>query len=245
MEGPTPVSSLIHSATMVAAGFLLLIKFSGLVSQTTLITPCVFYIGTITCLLVSIEGICIFDHKSVLAGSTCEQLGLMFIIYGCGNFDLAFFHFCTHAFYKSLLFLSLGALIHQTGEQESRLMSILPTHTPLLVIIYQFGLLALLGCPGSISHYSKALILSTLYTQGTATTNLVYLCLQLTQGITGLNTVFGSVGLYILYDSLAGRKKQNYRKAITQSSFIKIPLLILSFSVLTCGPLLQNLYLYG
>jgi NADH:ubiquinone oxidoreductase subunit 5 (subunit L)/multisubunit Na+/H+ antiporter MnhA subunit len=173
MDGPTPVSSLIHSATMVAAGFLLLIKYNGLLEQTTVILPCLFLIGAVTSLISSLEGVCLFDHKSVLAGSTCDQLGLMFIIYGCGNVNLAFFQFCTHAFYKSLLFLSLGALIHQTGEQESRLMSIIPSQTPIIIVCYQSGLFALLGFPGIISHYSKALILNTIYIQGHGTVNFV------------------------------------------------------------------------
>lgn len=173
MEGPTPVSSLIHSATMVAAGFLLLIKYNGLVEQTTIMLPLLFFIGSLTSLISSLEGICLFDHKSVLAGSTCDQLGLMFIIYGCGNVDLAFFQFCTHAFYKSLLFLGLGALIHQTSEQESRLMAILPKQTPIVVVCYQSGLLALLGFPGAISHYSKSLILNTMYIQGTGLINFI------------------------------------------------------------------------
>ncbi len=173
MEGPTPVSSLIHSATMVAAGFLLLIKYSQLLDNSVIGLPLIFYCGFLTSLVSSLESLCLFDHKSVLAGSTCDQLGMLFIIYGCGNINLAFFHFCTHAFYKSLLFLSLGAIIHQTSEQESRLITLVQQQTPLITITYQIGLLSLLGFPSIISHYSKALLINTFYIQSFGLTSYI------------------------------------------------------------------------
>lgn len=118
MEGPTPVSSLLHSATMVVAGLLLLIKFSVFLNQTTYLLPLLLVIGFLTALTASCESLCTGDIKSSLASSTCEQIGLMFIIYGMGYLNLAFFHFCTHAFYKSFAFLSVGLVIHAFGESE-------------------------------------------------------------------------------------------------------------------------------
>ena len=155
MEGPTPVSSLIHSATMVAAGFIMLIKYMFICNFSIIALPILFYCGFLTSFISSMQSVCLFDHKSILAGSTCDQLGLLFVLYGCNNYNLAFCHFFTHAFYKSLLFLSLGALIHQTTEQEGRFMSIIPQQTPIISTSYQIGLLSLLGFPGIISHFSK------------------------------------------------------------------------------------------
>lgn len=164
MEGPTPVSSLIHSATMVAAGLILYIKIHLVISNAPLILTLILCLGFITSTLSSLESLCLFDHKSVLAGSTCDQLGLMFLIYGLGLIDLSFFQFCTHAFYKSLLFLSLGAIIHQSNEQDSRLLSVSYKSAPLILVSFEIGLVSLMGLPGSISHYSKSLIFNSIYT---------------------------------------------------------------------------------
>jgi len=240
MEGPTPVSSLIHSATMVAAGLILLIKCNGCIQQLSSILSLLMCIGLLTSLLSSFESICIFDHKSVLAGSTCDQLGFMFLIYGCGNTNLSLFHFCTHAFYKSLLFLSLGAFIHQTGEQESRLTSILPIHAPLLNSCYQIGALSLLAFPGSISHYSKSLILNTVYIDNYGFSEAFWVFSQFSNIITGFNTFIGALGLYCIQDSLPLRKKQYLYKTTLYSGFTKIPLFVLSLLTLSLGTLFNS-----
>lgn len=245
MEGPTPVSSLIHSATMVAAGFLLLIKYNGLIEQVSIALPLLFLIGFLTSFISSFESLCLYDHKSVLAGSTCDQLGMLFSIYGCGNLDLSFFHFYNHAFYKSLLFLTLGALIHQTSEQDSRFITILTTQTPLIISNYQIAILALLGFPSIISHYSKALIINTLYIQNYSITNYIWVLTQSVQLLTNLNTLIGSFGLYCLLDGVQKRKQLLNNKLIYQSIYIKLPLLILTFIVLCSGWVFSFIHKYG
>jgi NADH:ubiquinone oxidoreductase subunit 5 (subunit L)/multisubunit Na+/H+ antiporter MnhA subunit len=131
MEGPTPVSALIHAATMVTAGIFLMIRLSSLfiVSEKTLVF--VSLVGSITALFGSTTGTAQTDIKKIIAFSTCSQLGYMVSACGLGYFNFAFFHLVTHAFFKSLLFLSAGVIIHTLrGEQDIRkmggLLKILP-----------------------------------------------------------------------------------------------------------------------
>lgn len=172
MEGPTPVSSLIHSATMVAAGVLVMLKLTNLIHQSPTTLFIIILVGFFTTTISNLEGLVIVDYKSALAGSTSDQLGLLFLIYGYGFHDLVILHFLNHAFYKCLLFLSLGAIIHQTGEQESRFFTVSVKQSPIIFITYLIGLFSLGGLPGSNSHYSKAEILSALgheFNQGLTT----------------------------------------------------------------------------
>lgn len=236
MEGPTPVSSLIHSATMVAAGLMLMLKLTSFMHQLPVVLFIVAIIGFLTNLSSSLEGLVITDYKSALAGSTCDQLGLMFLIYGYGQGDLVFFHFLNHAFYKSLLFLTLGALIHQTGEQEGRFFLITTKQTPLIFITYQIGFVSLIGFPGAISHYSKASIIATLVSEiDGGTTTFFWTLLQVTQFINVFNSIIGAIGCFFIYNMSNRRRAQLKSKSIQQSVYIKIPLLFLSSLVLFFG----------
>jgi NADH-quinone oxidoreductase subunit L len=113
MEGPTPVSALIHSATMVGIGFLLLLKLAILFQNNTISLTIIIIIGAFTSFLTSLSGIACYDAKSINAHSTSSQLSFMFLAYGNSNFSSSFYHFTTHACYKALLFLTSGLLIQQ------------------------------------------------------------------------------------------------------------------------------------
>ena len=135
MEGPTPVSALIHAATMVTAGIFLMIRLSSLfiISEDTL--TFVAIVGSITALFGSTTGTAQTDIKKIIAFSTCSQLGYMVAACGLGYFNFAFFHLVTHAFFKSLLFLSAGVIIHTLrGEQDIRKMGGLLKILPLTFI---------------------------------------------------------------------------------------------------------------
>jgi NADH-quinone oxidoreductase subunit L len=124
MEGPTPVSALIHSATMVGIGFLLLIKLSFFYQINGYTLNIIMLVGATTAIITSLGGVSCYDIKSINANSTGSQLGFMFLAYGNGHFIAAYYHFTTHAFYKALLFLSSGLIIHQWSDlQDSRLIS--------------------------------------------------------------------------------------------------------------------------
>jgi len=120
MEGPTPVSALIHAATMVTAGVFLLIRFSLLFEYCPKILKIILFLGTLTALTSAIIGSFQYDVKKIIAYSTCSQLGYMIVSCGLSNYILALFHLVNHAFFKALLFLSSGLLIAFFGEQDIR-----------------------------------------------------------------------------------------------------------------------------
>src|ERR1700743_3761323 len=112
MEGPTPVSALLHAATMVTAGVFLVIRSSLIFEYSSKILVLLILFGTITALFSSMIATFQYDIKKIIAYSTCSQLGYMFFSCGLSNYNVAFFHLFNHAFFKSLLFLSAGVLIH-------------------------------------------------------------------------------------------------------------------------------------
>lgn len=113
MEGPTPVSALLHSATMVGIGFLLLLKLTLFYQTVGYLLNFIMLVGALTSIVTSIAASSCYDVKSINANSTGSQLGFMFLAYGSGGFTASFYHFTTHAFYKALLFLSSGLIIQK------------------------------------------------------------------------------------------------------------------------------------
>ena len=160
MEGPTPVSALIHAATMVTAGVYLVCRFHLLFEMSPFAMQIVAWTGGLTALVAACTGVAQWDIKKVLAYSTVSQLGLMFVACGCGAFTAAMFHVTTHAFFKALLFLGAGAVIHALhGEQDMRKMGGLASKiksTHLLVLI---GTIAIAGIPPLAGFWSKDEIL--------------------------------------------------------------------------------------
>lgn len=161
MEGPTPVSALIHAATMVTAGIYLLLKLSTLFLISGLILKIIIIIGSTTALFGASTGAAQTDIKKIIAFSTCSQLGYMVTSCGLGQFNIAFFHLITHAFFKSLLFLSAGTIIHTfNGEQDIRKIGSLKSVLPITYSAIVIASLALSGIPYLSGYYSKELIIS-------------------------------------------------------------------------------------
>ena len=160
MEGPTPVSALIHAATMVTAGVFLLIRCSVFLEFAPKTLAFITNVGALTCFLSGLVGLVQFDIKKIIAYSTCSQLGYMVFACGLNQFFASFFHLINHAFFKALLFLASGSIIHALGgEQDIRkfggLLRVLPlTYSALLI-----GSLCLCGFPFLSGYYSKELIL--------------------------------------------------------------------------------------
>lgn len=175
MEGPTPVSALIHAATMVTAGVFLIIKCSPIFEYTPKILIFITFIGSITAFFSATVGLVQNDIKKVIAYSTCSQLGYMIFACGLSYYHVAFFHLVNHAFFKALLFLSAGAIIHSlTNEQDMRkyggLINLLPFTATMLLI----GSLALMGFPFLTGFYSKDLILEIAYSKYTISGSVAY-----------------------------------------------------------------------
>jgi len=118
MEGPTPVSALIHAATMVTAGVFLMIRISSLLSNNRLSLILIILLGSITTIFAASTGLLQNDFKKVIAYSTCSQLGYMVLTCGLSQFSLGLFHLGNHAFFKALLFLSAGSIIHSLMDEQ-------------------------------------------------------------------------------------------------------------------------------
>ncbi len=164
MEGPTPVSALIHAATMVTAGVFLVARFSPVFELSPVALTVVTYVGAATALFAASVGLVQNDIKRVIAYSTCSQLGYMFVALGVSAYGAAVFHLFTHAFFKALLFLGAGSVIHAMHhEQDMRKMGGIKNKIPLTYIVMVIGTLAITGVPFLSGYYSKDMIIEAAY----------------------------------------------------------------------------------
>ena len=167
MEGPTPVSALIHAATMVTAGVYMIGRNAVLFSHAPQTLSIVAVVGAATAFMAGTIGLVQNDIKRVLAYSTVSQLGYMFLAMGVGAFGAGIFHLYTHAFFKALLFLGSGAVIHAlAGEQDLRRMGGLKKELPITYWTFLIGALAIAGVPGLAGFFSKDEILSVTFASG-------------------------------------------------------------------------------
>ena len=185
MEGPTPVSALIHAATMVTAGVFLLARCSPLFELAPNVTSFVALLGASTCFFAATTGVVQNDLKRVIAYSTCSQLGYMVFACGISNYAAAVFHLANHAFFKALLFLSAGSVIHGlANEQDMRKMGGATQSMPFTYSMMLIGSLSLIGFPFLTGFYSKDFILELAAAKYTVTGDFVWflgtLCVILT-----------------------------------------------------------------
>jgi NADH-quinone oxidoreductase subunit L len=167
MAGPTPVSALIHAATMVTAGVYLIARCNPIYSLSPEAMHFVASIGVVTCIFAAIIGLRQNDIKKVLAYSTVSQLGLMFVALGMGAYASAIFHVTTHAFFKALLFLAAGSVIHgMGGEQDIRKMGGLRKAMPVTFWVFLIGTFAIAGFPFLAGFFSKDEIFAFTYAHG-------------------------------------------------------------------------------
>jgi NADH-quinone oxidoreductase subunit L len=164
MEGPTPVSALIHAATMVTAGVFMVARLSPVFELTSFTSDMITVIGASTAFFAATVGLTQTDIKRVIAYSTCSQLGYMFFAAGVGAYPAAIFHLMTHAFFKALLFLGAGSVIHaMSDEQDMRRMGGIWKLIPVTYTFMWIGSLALAGLPPFAGFFSKDMILETAY----------------------------------------------------------------------------------
>lgn len=168
MEGPTPVSALIHAATMVTAGVFLVSRFSPVFEYAPVALQVVCIVGALTAIVAATIGMTQFDIKRVIAYSTMSQLGYMFFALGVSAYSAAMFHLMTHAFFKALLFLGAGSVIHaMSGEQDMRKMGGIWKKIPVTYTLMWIGSLALAGVPFFAGFYSKDMILEAAWADNT------------------------------------------------------------------------------
>jgi NADH-ubiquinone oxidoreductase chain 5 len=175
MEGPTPVSALIHAATMVTAGVYLLMRTSPLIEYSSTVLILCLWLGAITTVFSSLIGLFQQDIKKVIAYSTMSQLGMMVIAVGLSSYNVALFHLVNHAFYKALLFLGAGAVIHAvTDNQDFRKYGALRPYLPLTYSVMLIASLSLVAFPFMTGFYSKDFILESAYGQFYFSGTVVY-----------------------------------------------------------------------
>lgn len=175
MEGPTPVSALLHAATMVTAGVFLLIRCSFFLELAPGLLLFILFVGGLTTFMAGTIGSFQNDIKKVIAYSTCSQLGYMFLICGIGHFNVSFFHLFNHAFFKALLFLGAGSVIHALlDEQDIRKMGGLFSSLPITYIAFFIGSLALAGIPYLTGFYSKDLLIELTFATFSLSSIFIY-----------------------------------------------------------------------
>jgi len=164
MEGPTPVSALIHAATMVTAGVFLLIRCSHIIEYSSTGLILIVIVGSLTAFFAATVGVVQNDIKKVIAYSTCSQLGYMVFACGLSNYSTSIFHLFNHGFFKALLFLSAGSVIHaMADEQDLRKLGGIIKTIPFTYSMMLIGSLSLMGFPFLTGFYSKDAILELAY----------------------------------------------------------------------------------
>jgi NADH-quinone oxidoreductase subunit L len=229
MAGPTPVSALIHAATMVTAGIYLIIRSNVLFTLAPFTQEIILVVGLLTAIFAATIGLKQNDIKKVLAYSTVSQLGYMFFALGLGSYTAAYFHLFTHAFFKALLFLGSGSVIHAMGgEQDIRKMGGLRKHMPVTHLTFAIGTLAIAGIPPLAGFFSKDQILASAYAH-----NPIFWVL----GLGGaLLTAFYMFRLYYLtfHGSFRGTHEQEHHLHESPKT-MTVPLIVLAVCSVLAG----------
>jgi len=235
MEGPTPVSALIHAATMVTAGVFLIIRMSPFFENASSVLLIIVLLGSLTAFFSSSIGLAQNDLKKVVAYSTCSQLGYMVMICGFSYYNLGLFHLINHGFFKALLFLSSGSIIHAlTDEQDLRKMGNMKIVTPFSYICILIGSISLMGLPFLTGFYSKDLILELIYGE-------YYLSYALWLGLIAASaTAFYSFRL--IYYTFLGHNQNSieiFNKSHEGEWNLTLPLILLLICSIVIGYFLQ------
>ncbi len=222
MAGPTPVSALIHAATMVTAGIYMVVRSNVLFAMAPHTLDVILFVGVATSVFAAVIGLMQNDIKKVLAYSTVSQLGLMFAALGLGAFSSGMFHVVTHAFFKALLFLGSGSVIHALhGEQDIRKMGGLGKYIKITWITFLIGSLAISGIPPFAGFFSKDEILANAFEHNT----IIWAILS----ISSMMTAFYMFRLVYLTFNGAFRGTEETRKHIHESpAIMTIPLIVLA-----------------
>lgn len=240
MEGPTPVSSLLHAATMVTAGVFLLIRCSFIFEASNAILFIIILFGSITALFSALVATFQYDIKKIIAYSTCSQLGYMFFSSGLSNYNITLFHLFNHAFFKALLFLGAGSIISSLlDEQDMRRMGSLVYKMPFTYLAILIGSLAILGFPFLTGFYSKDILLETTYISYTVDALYIYIMGILTAFFTAM---YSMKLIFFVFIS----KTNIYNKYIIlqeNNIFILIPLFSLSILSIFIGYIFSEIFI--
>ena len=228
MEGPTPVSALIHAATMVTAGVFLIIRCSFIIDLSPAVLTLMAYVGCATLIVSGLIALFQNDIKKIVAYSTCSQLGYMVFSCGMSGYNLALFHLFNHAFFKALLFLACGSLIHALkGEQDIRKMGGLHRVMPVTYISFLIGSASLIGVPFFSGFFSKDSILELAYIKF-CNENYFHLYFFALCGV-GLTVLYSLKLIFFSFLSSSNGAKQSILKVKENENFYNLfPLMILT-----------------
>ena len=237
MEGPTPISALIHAATMVAAGVFMIVRMSPVINQAPVAMEFITIIGASTALFAGTVGCVQNDIKRIIAYSTCSQLGYMFLAAGVGAYPVAMFHLIDHAFFKALLFLAAGSVIHaMSNEQDIRLMGGIAWKLPVTWTMMLIGALALAGIPPFSGYYSKDAILAAAYAANSPVGYYGWGCGVFTAGL----TAFYISRLFLLTFHGTSRAPKHVQEHVHESPLVMLlPLVVLAAGALGSGYVLR------
>ncbi len=241
MEGPTPVSALIHAATMVTAGVFVLIRSSPILEYSQSGLFLVSLIGGLTALFAGTVGLVQYDIKKVIAYSTCSQLGYMFFACGMSNYSVGLFHLFNHGFFKALLFLGAGSVIHALlDEQDMRKMGGMLKLLPLTYVAVLVGSLSLTGFPFLTGFYSKEVVLEIALSKFSVNSFFVYWLGVLAAFITS----FYSIRLiYLVFLSRPNSNSRSVSSSHESSSFIFYVLSFLGFLSIFIGFIFRDAFI--
>jgi len=241
MEGPTPVSALIHAATMVTAGVYLLMRSSPLIEYSNTVLLLCLWIGAITTVFSSLIGLFQQDIKKVIAYSTMSQLGMMVVAIGLSSYNVALFHLVNHAFYKGLLFLGAGAVIHAVADnQDFRRYGGLKPFLPLTYSVMLIASLSLVAFPFMTGFYSKDFILESAYGQFYFSSVVVYFISTIGAMFT---TLYSVKVLYLTFLSNPNGPLVNYKHAHEADIFMSMPLIILAIFSIFFGYITKDIFI--
>jgi len=241
MEGPTPVSALIHAATMVTAGVYLLMRTSPLIEYSSTVLMLCLCLGAVTTVFSSLIGLFQQDIKKVIAYSTMSQLGMMVIAVGLSCYNIALFHLINHAFYKGLLFLGAGAVIHAVADnQDFRKYGGLRPFLPLTYSVMLIASLSLVAFPFMTGFYSKDFILESAYGQYYYSSTVVYMIATIGAMFTALYSV---KVLYLTFLTNPNGPLVNYKQAHEGNIFMSFPLIILAVFSIFFGYITKDIFI--
>ena len=244
MEGPTPVSALIHAATMVTAGVYLLMRASPLIEYSSTVLLLCLWVGAITTVFSSLIGLFQQDIKKVIAYSTMSQLGMMVIAIGLSSYTIALFHLINHAFYKGLLFLCAGAVIHAVADnQDFRKYGGLVSYLPLTYSLMLTASLSLVAFPFMTGFYSKDFILESAYGQYKLSSIIIYFIATIGAMFT---TLYSVKVLYLTFLTNPNGSLVNYKlnkSAHEGDVFMSTPLVILGLFSIFFGYITKDIFL--
>ena len=241
MEGPTPVSALIHAATMVTAGVFLVVRCSPIYEFSQFALNLITIIGMSTALFAATVALVQNDIKKIIAYSTCSQLGYMFFAAGVGAYNVAMFHLFTHAFFKALLFLGSGSIIHSfKDEQDIREMGGVWKKLPYTWILMIIGTLALTGFPFLSGFYSKDAIIEFAYLRGNTPG---YFAVGIGIFTAFLTSIYSWRLLLKTFHGTYNNKKINYENIHESPMVMIIPLIILAIGSIFAGIIFKEVFI--